>query len=306
MSVKNFSSGIRLAPHLGTPIASLGGTIEAISTDGKAYYYNASAAYSSPFLTEQHSASISNKIIDANSNSIINLSDGNITSLSRSKLDPGGANQVVLNDSSGNLTGLNLGANGTVFGITGGSAAFFVPPSAAGITSLVGDVTATGPGSVSASVKFVGSFSASQVVTAVTNVNAASSSGTANTLVKYDSNGSIAVADHITIGSYKLRVGEFDNGSTSASMTIFMNAGAAQKLTITQNCTLVMASPQTGAAYVLNLINDGTHGIDWSTTAVIWLNSTNTAPAIGPSGAPVLINFYWNGSNYLGSFAQSY
>lgn len=52
MAFQNFSSGIQLLPHTGTPVASLGGSLEALTSDGKLYYFNASTSQSSPLALE--------------------------------------------------------------------------------------------------------------------------------------------------------------------------------------------------------------------------------------------------------------
>lgn len=67
----------------------------------------------------------------------------------------------------------------------------------AGITALTGDVTATGPGSVAATVAFVGGYSAANVAAGATLANAAVSANTASAIVKRDASGNF-IAGTIT------------------------------------------------------------------------------------------------------------
>lgn len=63
---------------------------------------------------------------------------------------------------------------------------------ATAITSLTGDVTATGPGAAAATVVSVGGKSASAVAQSVTDTQAATSSNTPNTIVKRDGSGNFS------------------------------------------------------------------------------------------------------------------
>jgi hypothetical protein len=64
--------------------------------------------------------------------------------------------------------------------------------SAAAITSLTGDVTATGPGASAATVAFVGGSTAAAVHTATVAANAATNTNTASTIVERDSSGNFS------------------------------------------------------------------------------------------------------------------
>ena len=61
-----------------------------------------------------------------------------------------------------------------------------------GISALTGDVSATGPGSVGATVNFVGGYSAANVASGATAANAATSADTSSTIVARDSSGNFA------------------------------------------------------------------------------------------------------------------
>jgi len=88
--------------------------------------------------------------------------------------------------------------------------------SSSGITALTGDVTASGSGSVAATVASIGGSSAANVHTAELAANAATDTNTANTIVKRDSNGafsadSITTTQNATIAGINIGVG---NGIT--------------------------------------------------------------------------------------------
>lgn len=77
----------------------------------------------------------------------------------------------------------------TFLGVNGAN----VQPAGSYITALTGDVTATGPGSVAATVALVGGSSAANVHSAELAANAATSSPTVSTIVKRDANGNTKV-----------------------------------------------------------------------------------------------------------------
>lgn len=108
-----------------------------------------------------------------------------------------GINRLAVGDSIGwrnnaNSANLLLGVNGSdQLTFNGGT----IPTG--GITQLTGDVTAVGPGSVVATVAFVGSYSAANVAAGATLANAAVSANTASAIVRRDSSGNF-VAGTIT------------------------------------------------------------------------------------------------------------
>lgn len=66
------------------------------------------------------------------------------------------------------------------------------PAGAVAIDALLGDVSATGPGAVPATVNFVGGVSAADVASGANAANAATSSNTPNTIVKRDGSGNFS------------------------------------------------------------------------------------------------------------------
>lgn len=108
---------MRVVPHDGTTVGNSTGDIEALNSNGKAYYYNGSQSGTSPIVTESHSATLINKAMDGDDNTFTNIPDsalaGNIT---RSKIAAGTANEIVVNDNSGLLSStpiLNVARGGS-------------------------------------------------------------------------------------------------------------------------------------------------------------------------------------------------
>lgn len=107
------------------------------------------------------------------------------------------ANRALISDSNGIPThsittdtelsyvnGVTSSIQGQINAITG-----------SGITALTGDVSATGPGSVSATVNSVGGSSAANINSAELLANAATNLNTASTIVKRDASGDILVSN---------------------------------------------------------------------------------------------------------------
>lgn len=75
LNIRKFLTGLRILPVTSTGIDSKG-EIEVLDTGGKANYHNGTTA--SPFVTEDHSATLTNKSIDADSNTITNIENADI------------------------------------------------------------------------------------------------------------------------------------------------------------------------------------------------------------------------------------
>jgi hypothetical protein len=101
------------------------------------------------------------------------------------------------------------------------------------------------------------------------------------------------------------RLPEYDDGNSSTADTIDWANGNAHKSTATGNCTYTFSNPINGQAYILKIVNDGTvRTITWPST-VKWPGGT--APTLtGTNTHYDLINFYWDGTNYLGSSSLNY
>lgn len=121
--------------------------------------------------------------------------------------------------------------------------------------------------------------------------------------------GTVAATDSILQAIQKIagnqRLGEYDNGSSGTSKTIDFANSPAHKVTLTGNCTFTFSNPIAGQAYVLKTIGDGTvRTITWP-ASVKWV--AGVPPTMtGTSGKYDLLNFYYDGTNYLGSYTQNY
>lgn len=121
--------------------------------------------------------------------------------------------------------------------------------------------------------------------------------------------GTVAATDSILQAIQKIagnqRLGEYDNGNSGTAKTIDFANSPAHKVTLTGDCTFTFSNPIAGQAYVLKTIGDGTvRTITWP-ASVKWIDGT--APTMtGTSGKYDLLNFYYDGTNYLGSYTQNY
>lgn len=176
INFSKFLKGIKLIPNASTQVSEKG-DMEILDSSGKLNLHNGTSA--SPVLTEAHSASVTNKTIDADQNTISNIDNADIkagAAIDRNKLASGTANRVLVNDGSGVMAdasaitaarALISDANGIpthstvtdaelgyVSGVTSAIQTQLNGKQASGnyITDLTGDVTASGPGSVAATI----------------------------------------------------------------------------------------------------------------------------------------------------------
>lgn len=213
--------------------------------------------------------------------------------LTRSKFASGTAFRVVTNDTSGVMTDaaaitaarvLISDANGipTHSSVTSTTLAFLDASS-----SVQTQINTKAP---SASPTFTGTVTtpvtASRVVVTGASSELAASSVTSATLAL-------------------LAPSEFDAGNSSTADTIDWSQGTAQKSTLTGNVTYTLSNPVTGTSYVLRIATGaGGFSATWPGT-VKW--SGGTAPTITATASKVdLINLYWDGTSYYGSFTQNY
>jgi hypothetical protein len=106
------------------------------------------------------------------------------------------------------------------------------------------------------------------------------------------------------IGSFYSRLVTLTDSST---LTVDWNAGNTQSLTLsTSNSALTFANGQAGADYKLILKQDGTGGrtVSWP-AAVQWPGGVAPTLTISANSADV-VNFIYDGTHYLGSFAANY
>ncbi|MBC7693624.1 MAG: hypothetical protein H7222_17800, partial [Methylotenera sp.] len=118
---------------------------------------------------------------------------------------------------------------------------------AGGITALTGDVTASGSGSVAATVATVGGASAASIAAAATGTTAATSSNTPSTIVKRDGLGSFSMTDlnssgiiaQTGAGTLSSGTGAISlNGSTTIAATKTFSTGAGGAVTLNGNTSV--------------------------------------------------------------------
>lgn len=149
-----------------------------------------------------------------------------------------------------------------------GSAWQNVGGSASAITALTNDVTATGPGSVAATVAFVGGETAADVATSVQDTQAATDLSTVSTIVKRDASGETSL-DGLNL-----------DGSVSGAINI-------KAADTTTNYTIKMPAAQGGATTYLE--NDGSGNLSWGTVSAGMTNPMTTQGDLitgGSAGAP--------------------
>jgi hypothetical protein len=116
---------------------------------------------------------------------------------------------------------------------------------------------------------------------------------------------SATVSGSLKSGNYHLEPCENDAGNSGTALTVDLSTCAAQKITLTGNVTLTLSNPVTGGAYVFKIATGaGSFTVTWP-AAVKWAGGT--APTITTAASKVdLVNLYWDGTNYFGSFTQNY
>lgn len=104
INFRRFFNGIKIVPKT-TSTANSAGDMDFDTTVNKLNIHNGTS--SSPAVTEAHSATLTNKSIDSDSNTLSNIKNSDIkaaAAISRSKLASGAASVVPVNDGSGVLT----------------------------------------------------------------------------------------------------------------------------------------------------------------------------------------------------------
>lgn len=171
-----------------------------------------------------------------------------------SKLQPLGASIVPVTNPSGVLTSSSVTATTLSYlDATSSIQTQLNGKQATGnyIVSLTGDVTATGPGSVSATVNTVGGSSAANIHTAELLANAATSSNIFNTIVKRDGSGNFSVSN-VTLTNQSAII--FDD---TASNSVTVKAPSA----VAMSYTLLWPTAQGLATTFLQ--NDGAGNLSW-------------------------------------------
>lgn len=106
-------------------------------------------------------------------------------------------------------------------------------------------------------------------------------------------------------GKVGAAIAEFDAGNSGTALTINFSNSTAQKVTLTGNCTFTFSNPANGQTYLLKLVQDatGSRTATWP-AAVKWSGS---APILSTAAAKIdLISFYYDGTNYFGTYSLGY
>lgn len=242
---RKFLAGINLIPKA-TSNVSARGDLDVSSTTSKINYHNGTS--SSPLVTEAHSATLSNKTIDAASNTISNISNTEIKSaaaIDASKIADGSVSSAEFQYLDGVTSAIQTQINSK-------------QPTGNYVTVLTGDVTATGPGSVAATVVSVGGSSAANVHSAELIANAATDVNTASTVVKRDSSGNFS-AGNITASLSGNVTGDVTGNVSGTSLnvtgTVAINHGGTGQTAKT--AAFGALSPLTSKADIV--VHDGTN-----------------------------------------------
>jgi len=189
--------------------------------------------------------------------SVTNATISNTAAISLTKLQALTANRVPVSDSFGVLTSSSV--TSTTLGYLDATSSIQTQlnnKQAAGnyITSLTGDVVASGPGASAATVNSVGGSSATAVNTATIAANAATNLDTVSTIVKRDGSGNFAIS---SINFKNQGPARFEDTQISPNM-ISLEAPA----TVSASYTLKLPAAQGTNGTVLT--NDGLGNLSWS------------------------------------------
>ncbi|XGC81695.1 tail fiber domain-containing protein [Bdellovibrio bacteriovorus] len=181
---------------------------------------------------------------------------------------PGANGQILSGDTSGNLS--------------------WVSSTGVAINSLTGDVSASGTGSVTATVNSVGGSTAANINAATVLANAATNANTASAIVKRDASGNFA-AGSASLGSAVLR----DSGSNTVTLQA--------PTTVSTSYSVKFPTAQGSANQFM--INDGSGNLSWTSLSSIGGqtttlnngqirigNASNVATAVTPAGDVTISN----------------
>lgn len=109
----------------------------------------------------------------------------------------------------------------------------------------------------------------------------------------------------ILFGNYHVEPSQQAVAASTANTTIDLSLASGAVVTLTHSTTLALSNPQTGAAYVFEIVQGASsYTVAWPGT-VTWPGGV--APTISTAnGAVDVITLYWNGTSYRGSFLQAY
>ena len=321
---QNFNIGIGLVPN-SSDTNTLKGDLNVV-TDGKLYYHNGTT--SSVVITENHSATLTNKTIAAGSNTITGLTNSNLS---------GTAGITNANLANSTISGVSLGSN--LFGLTAGSGLSGGPYNGSSAITLAIDtgvvVTLTGSQvltnkSISGSTNTLSNIANSSLTNSSITINGSTISlggtatVTANTtnaltigtgLSGTSFNGSSAIT--IAIDSSVVTLTGIQALSNKTLTSPVINTATADTITGIAAGDLVLDSP-TGKSVVLKNVGSTTAtvsstGLDLASGKILKLSNnsqtislqasssasasyTITVPAAAPTSNTALV---YDGTNYV-------
>ena len=98
----------------------------------------------------------------------------------------------------------------------------------------------------------------------------------------------------------------YDNGAVTTTLAVNWAVSQTQMATVFANCTITLSNPVVGETYLLKLVQDsaGLHSYAWAGGTFKW--SGATAPSGSGSNKIDIITFFYDGTNYFGSFSLNY
>jgi hypothetical protein len=254
---RKFLEGLRIIPK-SSSTASEAGDLDVTSSSGKLNYHNGTS--SSPVVTEDHSATLTNKTLDAaesiNGLSFNGSTSGSVTVEAAATTTPytvilpdvqGAADTVLVNDGAGNLS---WGTGGAFLPLAGGTMSGGINLNGNNLSNVL-NVTGTTLGELN--IQAQNSFALNL-----------SSSGSANIQVTPTS---IEMGSDVTLNNFNLQdVASLQFlGSNSGELTIQAPATVSTH-------TLTLPDAQGAADTVLT--NDGSGNLTWEAAAVTGANTS--------------------------------
>ena len=164
------------------------------------------------------------------------------------------------------------------------------------ITSLIGDVSGTGPGATTTTVNFVGGQSASAIAAAVVLIDTATSSNVPNSLIERDSAGNFAA------GTITANLNGNASTSTSSTTTINFTGNLAGDVTGNQSTTHVaLVGGQTASAIAAATVEVG-NAASINTPGTLIIRDGTGSFAAGTITASLVGNVTGNVSGSSASF----
>lgn len=120
-----------------------------------------------------------------------------------------------------------------------------------------------------------------------------------------DRDGIFVLSPDPRFGGQYGQAAEFDAGTSGSTKTIDFDNGNIQTISVTANCTFTLSNGQACTRYMLRLVQtSGGHTYTWP-VSVVWPGGAS-APTGSGAGKRDLIMFYFDGTDYFGSYLLGY